>query len=126
MLELINTPDGDLDRVQQNVKKETDALASALPSKTARAIAVTADYAAKLTDAIVLANPVTVCSVTLPPAAAAKGLRFTVKNTSTAGTVYVRGYQAGAVDLIDGAARRPLTPGAWATCYSDGIAWWVL
>jgi hypothetical protein len=127
MLVLLTTADADLDKVQQNVKKELDALEAAQPSPRAPFVLVTADYAIKPADGIVLANPLTSCSVSLPPAAPSRGLRFTVKNASTAGTVYVRGfYSATAPELIDGVARRTLAAGASATCFSDGAAWWAI
>lgn len=126
-MSLVILPNASLEEVQQNVKKELDKLTAKQPSKTTGILSVTADYQVKLTDAIVLVNSVNAANVTLPPAASCKGLGFTVKNTSAASAVYLRGfYSATSPELIDGAARRTLAPGVSATAYSDGAAWWVI
>lgn len=126
-LTVLKTVDEATNRVQANVKKELDELAREMPSRRAPVVAVTADYTVQLDDAIVLVNPLASCSVTLPPAAPARGLRFAVKNTSAAGTVHVRGrYSSTEPELIDGAVRRDLTAGQVATCYSDGASWWAI
>jgi hypothetical protein len=122
-----HTADAALNIVQENVKKELDELAAAIPSKTTPVVAVAADYTVNLADAIVFANPVVACSITLPPMGSCAGLRFTVKNTSAAGLVHVRGrYSAVVPELIDGAVRRDLAAGVVATFYSDGAAWWAV
>jgi hypothetical protein len=126
-LHILQTDSPDLNKVQVNVKEQLDGLESTLPSTLVPFVAVTADYTVMPNDAVVLANPLTSCSVTLPPAAMTKGWRFTVKNTSTAGTVHVRGrYSATAPELIDKLVRYDLAALAVARLYSDGAAWWVL
>lgn len=124
---LVILPNASLEQVQQNVKKEIDALTAAQPSKKTSSVRVTTDYTVKLTDAIVLVNSVAAANITLPPVASCKGLSFTIKNVANASAVYLRGnYSATSPELIDGAVRLTLAPGVSAAAYSDGAAWWVL
>lgn len=126
-LVVINAADPDLNVVQERVKQELDKLEAAQPSTKEPNAYTTVDYTVKLSDSVVLANPLTSLNVYLPAAKAASGLRFTVKNASKAGTVHVRPrYSTTAPELIDNATRLDLAAGAKAALFSDGANWWVL
>lgn len=129
-LQIIRTADADLSRVQQNVKSEFARLEGTIPSPRTPSTKVTADYTVQLTDSLVLCGPAlpVTCNITLPFAASCSGLAFTVKNISAAGTVLVRGQvNDGAREPIDGQAMPgALAAGKSVTCYSDGVAWWVV
>ena len=129
-LQTINTADADLTRVQKNVKAELDRIEATIPISRAPSTKVTADYTVQLGDSLVLCGPQMPAqiNITLPFAASRKGLTFTVKNISAAGTVLVRGQvNNGAREPIDGQAMpSALAASKSVTCYSDGAAWWVI
>lgn len=117
----------DLVRVQLNVKKELDALEVKLPTKKKPSTPITADYAVKLTDTLVLALPATNINVTLPDVATCLGQTFTVKNLSTAAVVSLRGQYVGAAfQEIDQTQRYDVPSQTSVSCYSDGVRWWIV
>lgn len=126
-LTILRTQDADLNRVQQNVKSELDAIQGQIPAKKTPVTPITADYSVKLTDVLVLATPVTDINVTLPVVSTCVGQSFTVKNKSTDAVVHMRGqYVGGAFQLVDGVAPYDVPGGAGVTCYSTGSAWEII
>lgn len=126
-LVILRTQDADLTRVQQNVAKELAALEEALPSAKNPSTPITADYAVKLTDVLVLANPASDINVTLPAFSTWVGQELKVKNISNAATVHMRGqFVNGAFQLIDGFAPYDVPSGTCVTVYSDGFRGWIV
>lgn len=126
-LTVLRDVDSDLVRVQQNVKKELDALELKVPGKKKPSTPVDADYAVKLVDTLVLALPATDINVTLPDVATCVGETFTVKNLSTAAVVYLRGqYVGGTFQEIDQAQKYAVPSQTAVSCYSDGKRWWIV
>ncbi len=85
---------------------------------------VTADYAAVITDRILLTDATSSdVDITLPSAATSTGVRITVKKTdSTVNTVDVA-----SADLIDGLASQPITLQYDSfSCVCDGTTWFLV
>jgi hypothetical protein len=126
-LEIIRTVDSDLTRVQQNVAKELGAIERRIPAKKTPSTPITTDYSVKLTDVLVLALPETDINVTLPDVGTCVGQSFTIKNLSTAATVFVRGLYVGAAfQQVDQQDRYDCPAQTSVTCYSDGVRWWIV